>query len=180
MINLVPNEEKKSMIQAFYYRLVVVFLLAIVVVVLISVFVLLPSYFISSVRRNIVSSKLEIVKSESINLADQQILTEISDIDSKLTLIEKTSKNTFLVSEKIISEIIANKISGIKISQISFEENEADGKKINIRGSASSRERLALFRTALEEDSLFKKVDLPISNFVQGSNIQFSLSLISF
>ena len=65
----------------------------------------------------------------------------------------------------------------IKISQISFKDTGLDVKEVNISGTAPSRERLSLFRRALEGDPLFKKVDLPISNFIKGSNIRFSLSL---
>ena len=67
----------------------------------------------------------------------------------------------------------------IKINQISYENNLLKGKIINIKGSAVSRERLLLFRLAFENDANFKDVDLPISNFIKGSNIQFNLSLIA-
>jgi hypothetical protein len=66
----------------------------------------------------------------------------------------------------------------IKITQILYDNTVAKGdKKVNIQGTAPSRERLLIFRQALEGNPAFKKVDLPISNFVKGSNIQFSLSL---
>ena len=59
-----------------------------------------------------------------------------------------------------------------------YENDATKGKKVTVLGIAPSRELLLLFRRALEDDVAFKKVDLPISNFVKGSNIEFSLSLI--
>jgi len=74
--------------------------------------------------------------------------------------------------------VISKKMTDIKINQILYK-NEPAGKSIGVRGIAPNRERLLLFRRALEEDPLFKKVDLPISNFTKGLNIQFYLSLIT-
>jgi len=49
---------------------------------------------------------------------------------------------------------------------------------VSIEGIAPSREILLAFRRLLENDPLFKSVDLPISNFIKGSNIRFNLNLI--
>ncbi|KKT01099.1 MAG: hypothetical protein UV76_C0002G0012 [Candidatus Nomurabacteria bacterium GW2011_GWA2_43_15] len=117
-------------------------------------------------------------KKEPMPLVDQDSLTSVEDLNSKLSTIENAEKNKYLVSQKVINEIIFQKMPDIKISQIFYENNVLNGKKINIRGLAPSRERLLLFRRALEDDITFKKVDLPISNFVKGSNIEFYLSII--
>ena len=102
----------------------------------------------------------------------------VKKVNSKLDLIEKSSKSQFLVSQKIINTIVVNKMPEIKITDISYDNDIEKGKKVNIEGIAPSREALLSFRLALEGDKNFKQVDLPISNFVKGSNIQFSLSLI--
>ncbi len=178
MINLIPNEEKKIIIKDFYYRLVTIILLVLAFIMLIASVSLFPSYFISSVKKNISNKTLDIESIEKISLTNEKTLSVVFDLDKKLSLLEKAEQDKFLVSERVIDEILSKKISGIKITQIYFEENETDGRKISIRGTASSRERLSLFRSALEDDSLFKEVDLPISNFVKGYNIQFYLTLI--
>jgi len=117
-------------------------------------------------------------KNEPVPLIDQNSLATIEGLNKKLSLIEKAEKNKYFVSQKIINEIILKKTSDIKIEQIFYENSISGGKKISIRGVSPSRERLLLFRRALEDDATFKKVDLPISNFVKGSNIEFSLTLI--
>ncbi len=98
-------------------------------------------------------------------------------MDAKLSIIENAEKNKFVVSERVIEELLLKKTPEVRITQISFEENEKGEKNISVRGSASSRERLLVFKRALEEDDLFKNVDLPISNLVKGSNLQFYLTL---
>jgi len=178
MINLIPNQEKKRKVKDFYFRLVVVCFFVLGFCFLVAFVSILPSYFLSSVNKNLVNKKLEMQKNEPVPLIDQNSLATIEGLNKKLSLIEKAEKNKYFVSQKIINEIILKKTSDIKIEQIFYENSISGGKKISIRGVSPSRERLLLFRRALEDDATFKKVDLPISNFVKGSNIEFSLTLI--
>jgi hypothetical protein len=182
MINLIPKDEKKKMARGFYYKLVVLFLAMASASILILLVAILPSYFLSNAKFNIVNAKLEKQKSEPVPLPDQATLAVIKDLKNKLNLIELAEQNKFTVSQKVITAIIRNKMPAIKITDI-FYENSSNvsvplGRKISIRGVAPSREVLLLFRLALENDTEFKQVDLPISNFVKGSNIEFFLSVI--
>ena len=146
--------------------------------ILVAFFSLLPSYFISSVKNSLMSARLENQKLEPLPLRGEDSLALLKDIDNKIILVEKFEKNKFPLSVKVINAIILNKRPDIKITQISYENNGISEKKISITGIAPSREVLLLFREALENSSTFKNVNLPISNFVKGSNINFSLSLI--
>jgi hypothetical protein len=177
MINLIPNQEKKKKVKDFYFRLIVVFFMALGFSILIASISILPSYFLSSVNKNLINLKLEIQKNEPVPLIDQNSLTTMEDLNKKLNLIENAEKNQYLVSQRVINGIVLQKMSDIKINQISYEANLSGDKKISIRGIAPSRERLLLFRRALEDDVTFEKIDLPISNFVKGSNIEFYLNL---
>jgi hypothetical protein len=166
------------MVIDFYFRLAILFLIMIDFCILVAFFSLLPSYFISSVKRSLISTKLENQKLEPLPPQGEDSLVLLKDIDNKINLIEKFEKNKFLLSIKVINSIILNKRPDIKITQISYENNGINEKKISITGIAPSREVLLLFREALENSSTFKNVNLPISNFVKGSNINFNLSLI--
>lgn len=160
--------------RGFYYRLTVLFLVTIGVSFLFAFVAILPSYFLSSMKDNIVNAKLETQKNEPVPLLDQQTLSVVKDLNDKLSLVENAEKSKFAVSEKVINAIILKKVLGIKITGISYKKGD---NKINIQGTAPSRETLLLFRESLESSINFKQVDLPISNFVKGSDIQFSLSL---
>lgn len=177
MINLIPNINKKEMVKGFYFRLLVLFLVIMGVSFLIAFFAILPAYFLSSVKNRVADTKLEAQKNELAPAPDSKTLATIKDLNTKLSIIEKTQNNKFNVLEKVINTIILKKISGIKITGISYGDDLQKGKKISIQGSAPSREALILFRQKLEDDVAFKNVDLPISNFIKGSNIQFNLNL---
>ncbi|MEI6280625.1 MAG: hypothetical protein WCP17_01330 [bacterium] len=178
MINLIPNQEKKEMTTGFYFRLVVLFLATIDFCVLVIIFGIAPSYFFSNVKNETINTKLEIQKREPIPLLGEQSLAAINDINKKLNIIEKAEDGRFSISENVINSIIVGKMADIKINQILYDVDPILGKKISIRGTAPSREVLLLFRKTLEGNPTFKSVDLPISNFVKGANIQFYLSLI--
>lgn len=178
MINLIPNKEKKEMIKSSHSRLVILFLVIASFSFLIASVAILPSYFLSAVRNSIINTKLEIQKSEPVPIIDQQTLLVIKDLNNKLDLIEKAENNKFTISEKVVNAVISKKMPNIKITDISYENDSLNGKKVSIQGTAPSREVLLSFRQAFEDDNTFKQVDLPISNFVKGSNIQFYLSLI--
>jgi Tfp pilus assembly protein PilN len=178
MINLIPNQEKKKMTKDFYFRLVVVSFVMLGFSIFVGSTTILPSFFLSVVRKNVANAKLETQKKEPIPDLDQKTLDIIKDLENKLSLVENAEKNKFNISEKVIKEISSKKTSDIKITKIIYNSTIQNGRKISIEGSASSRENLLSFSKALKEDPLFKEVDLPVSNFIKGSNIQFYLNLI--
>ncbi len=178
MINLIPNQEKKKMAMDFYYRLAVLSVLMLCAVVFVAVLALLPAYLLSNSKSNIALQRLELQKAETAPFFNEETREIIKETNKKLDIIETAQSNKFSVSEKVINAILKEKISGIKIAQIAYENNTIEGKKIRISGTAPSRDVLLLFRKTLESSEAFKNVDLPISNFVKGSNIEFYISLI--
>ena len=177
MINLIPKEEKKIKVKDFYFRTTVVFFWVLGFSIFVSCATLLPAYFFSLEKKNFVNKKLEVEKNTITPQPDVKVLEIKEDLNKKLALIEKIKTDKYYVSQKIINEIISEKMSDIKINSIAYQNDLVKGKTININGTASSRDRLLLFRKNLEENTAFKKVDLPVSNFVKGSNIQFFLNL---
>jgi Tfp pilus assembly protein PilN len=178
MINLIPNEEKKKMTKDFYLRLFTLSLIMLGMSLIVASIAILPSYFLSYAEENSINTNLESQKNESVFLPDQNISTIIKDLKFKLNLIENAQKKQATFSQRIINEIMLKKTPNIKITEISYQNDPQTGEQININGSASSREVLLSFRRVLENNAAFLKVDLPISNFVKGSNIKFYLSLI--
>jgi len=178
MINLIPKEEKKKMLADFYYRFAALLLLMASFSVFVASVAILPAYFFSSAKDSAVNIKLSLQKGEQLPATTEQSFAEVKDINTKLGLVENEEKNKFSVSEKVINAILSKKTPDIKINQIVYTNDKEKGKNVSIAGIASSRETLLLFQQSLEGSPTFKNVDLPISSFVKGSNIQFNLSLI--
>lgn len=177
MINLIPKTEKKKIVREFYIKLMILSLVILGGVFLLAFFAVLPSYFLSSAKHNIINDKLQAQRDEPVPVPDQQTLAAIGELNHKISLVEKSQKNEFFISKNIINAVVLKKIPNIKITNISFEDDAIKGKTVGVEGTAPSREVLLLFRKALEDDPSFKTVDLPVSNFIKGSNIKFFLSI---
>lgn len=179
MLNLTPNQEKHKIKRDFYLRLLIVFFIVIGVAFITAAFSIAPYYFFSSQKKIFSEQKLEEQRKAPVPVFDEGTNKIIEDINLKLELLEAVNiENKFIVSQKVMNAIILKKMPDIKITSISYDNTIAKGKVLSVRGIAPSRDRLLLFRQALENDVNFQKIDLPISNFIKGTNIQFSLTLI--
>jgi len=179
MINLIPNQEKKKMRAVFYYRLTTILFIALGLTMLIATASLVPALLLSSVKNELVSKKIDQQKENNISEIDQNVLEVVESVNDKINTIKKSKQDTFMVSERVVDAILDGKMSDIKIFEISFVDNGDTGKLVKLSGEAPSRERLLIFSKNLESSPLFKSVDLPISNFIKGTNINFSLSLVA-
>ncbi len=178
MINLIPNEEKKKMAKDFYFRIVVMFFTVFSLALIIGSFALLPSYLLSSVKQKFVKQRLDLQSYMPLPPSSQDVLDIARALNTKFKIIDDANQNKFSVSERVIQKIVAKKTPGIKITQITYKLDNFGDKSISIRGSATSRDTLLSFSQSLDKDPDFKKVDLPISNFIKGSDIQFFINLI--
>lgn len=177
MINLIPSQEKKAMKRDFYSR----FIATIFVVLGFSMFVatgtVFPSYFSSVIKKNLSNEKLNNQIQEPLPEIDQTAMNLIEEIKVQLSILESNNTEGPVISEKVIKEIISKKTSSIKIKKISYESNPIKGRVVSISGTAPSREELLIFRKALESNPSFKNINLPISNFIKGEDIEFNLTL---
>lgn len=164
------------MVRGFYYRLLILSLAILCACTAIVIVAILPSYLLSALKSRVAQARLEAQKAQPAPSFGDETLAVIKDLNKKLSIIENGQNNALNVSDKVIKAVILKKSSNIKITEISYQVSPGGG-QISISGTAPSREELLSFRQALDDDPLFKNVDLPISNFVKGSDIQFSMSL---
>lgn len=177
MINLVPNNEKKIMKKDFYLRLIVMFFFMFGFCILITSILLVPSYYVSSLKKRNALDNLEYLRSFSLPSLAQDSMNDIQELNAKLALFEKAQKEKFFVSFNVLDLVLLKKIPGIKITQMSFNTDIQGGKSLDLKGVSNTREDLLIFKKNLEDNGVFSSVNLPISNFVKTSNIQFSINL---
>jgi len=177
MINLIPIEEKRKNRRNFYLRILTVFLLMLSLAFLVADISVLPANIFSSLKKNLANIRLENIKKEPLPVVDEQTSNVINDLDNKLNLIDKIEKEKFLVSKNVFDKILAEKTPDVKITNIFYETDPANQKSIIVSGIATNREALLSFQNVLKADPIFSKVDLPISNFIKDSNIEFNLNL---
>lgn len=179
MINLLPTEEKNKINKNYASRLSVFYLYVLSACFFIASVAFLPAYFYFSLKDKIALQKKETISALPVPTPDKETEGIIKDMNFKMTLIEKTEGEKYSVLDMMINQVIASKLPDIKINQFYFNITEEGKKAVEIRGEAPNRERLLMFRNSLEQNKTFAVVDLPISNFVKGQNIDFSINLIA-
>lgn len=177
MINLIPKKEEKRIIKDFYLRVLATFFMMFSFAISIINIAMLPAYIFSSERKTFISDKLEDFEINPILELSPYENEIINELDIRLDLINKNKLNDYSLTQNVIDKVISHKTEAIKIIQISYNKQVKET-EILLVGIASDRESLLGFRKSFENDDSFKKVDLPISNFVKGSNIVFYLNLI--
>lgn len=176
MINLIPNREKNLIMDNLRARFLITLFVSLTVAFFIGAVAFLPAYFFSSIKKEIANNKLDEQRKEPLPRFEQKALSVVQDLNNKFKLLENAEANRFIVTEKVINELVLRKAPEIKLTQISYSA-DSGRKIITVRGFAPSRESLLAFRFMLENNPSFTDVDLPISNFIKGSNIQFFLTL---
>jgi len=201
MINLLPSEEKAKIVLEYRIRLLTVFfiifsLLSFILLVPLVITYLTNSYNIKYI--NEVAEKL--VLSEGFK-ESSSIAKEIRDTNRKLGIL---TQPLGAASREKITDIFsalfktAFEASGngntVKIKEISYDQlqkktasasatsttasKESGIHKIIVRGNANTRELFLAFLKKIEKNPNFVSIDSPVSNLVNSTNVEFTLTII--
>ena len=177
MINLIPLEKKKKLIRTFFIRFLTAIVFAIAFGGLVATINISPAYFSANIKLSVAEEDFTAQEKDVLSPAEAEASAKLSGLDKQSEIIANHSDD-FLVSERVIDEILSKKTRDIKINKITYVGEPSGDKEVYIKGKADSRESLLDFKITLERDPSWKEVDLPVSNFVSGSDISFSLTLI--
>ena len=175
VINVLPQKEKKSLCLKYWIRFFTILLNLIALIVIISTVLLFPSYFLSLSKEKLAESELETFNKENIEFTTADIDKTIDTINSKLSMLDKGAPS-YQVGDKVIDNILFNRTEGITFSQIFFNK-QVTGSTLEIHGVAANRDALRNFKTKLDSNPNFVEVNLPISNFLEKTDLIFSVSI---
>ncbi len=176
MINVLPQTEKKALKKEYRLRLVTVCFIFITILGILSSVSLVPSYVVSKNKEMILENKLTFLNKVNPDVSLTDLDLYISKINSTLLLLSNSNPKR-IVSEDVILPLLAVKPSGIVITQILYGERTDGSASLDVRGVAPDRVALQNFKSILESNKKFTTVDLPISNFVKRSNIDFNITI---
>jgi Tfp pilus assembly protein PilN len=175
MINVLPENEKAKLGKEYMLRLAIVCLLIVTFLSLFASTLLLPTYIVSSSRETSLEGQLEALNKSNPGASLNDLNIFIDKINSTLALFDtKSTDYNFL--EDVLSPVLKARPSTTTISQMLFSNRGGDnGAKLELHGVAENRAALQSFKTALEKTNKFNRVDVPISNFVKKTDIDFSI-----
>ncbi len=177
LMNVLPQEEKKILRKEYWMRFSSIILNLFTVIAVVAIFLIFPSYFFSKAKVHIVESRLEAFNIANPEAAKHNIDTTIADINLKSTTLNSKKPN-LIVSDEILTNIIEIRPKGIVLSQIQYNESIEHVRSIEIKGVASNRATLRNFKSNLDAVPRFLNVVLPISDFLEPSDINFSISVV--
>jgi len=177
IINVLPQEEKKTLKKEYWMRFSSVVLSLVTVSTVVAILLIFPLYFFSKSKVEFAENRLEVFNIENPEIATDSIDTKINDINSKLVLLD-SKKSNYVASEELTTNILEVLPKGIVLSNISYNESSSNIKNIEIRGVSSDRATLRNLKSNLDAIKKFTTVTLPISDFLEPSNINFNISIV--
>ena len=176
LINVLPKKEKKKLRKKYWIKFSTMFLNLTSLVGLFAVLLLLPSYLLSASRESIINTRLEEFNSNNPEIKTLDLDKTITDINSKLEFISKNKIDSNL-SDKIFGWLLENKPANIKLKQILYNKRSDGSLVLDIHGVALDRVALRNFKLILDNNSNYKDVNLPISDFLEKTNLNFTISI---
>jgi Tfp pilus assembly protein PilN len=175
MFNLLPEPEKKQILDEYKLRRLVVLLLFVFVVGLVAVVSIFPSYILASVKVSEVESNLLSAKNSPIFAEEATLTAAITGANQKLVTLLPPRGEAYV--ENILSTVISHKNDTIRLNGFSFTRGVSGSSDLLVNGVASNRDALSSFVDTLKKDSFFTTVDLPVSNFAKDANASFSIDI---
>lgn len=177
IVNVLPEEEKNILRKEYWKRFVITFLTFCSVSIIIFIFLLVPAYFLSITKQEIQEEKLNVFNSNNKNLPNLDLNSIITNINKKLELLS-TVKPSYSFYEDILGTVLSNNIKGITFSQLLLSKREDKSLMLEVHGESRDRETLRNLKAIVDKNPKVTSTILPISNFLEKSNLNFTLSII--
>ena len=172
MTNLLPAKVKKSLVWEYWLRVVSVWFVVWGSAVLAAAVLFLPTYVLIGGQINQQNQSVD-KAAESVKEYEQAALS-IKEANKQAELAAETGKAARI---SVLIERIEN-LQGdkIRINSLNISRKEDNSfNRLTVAGTAEDRRSLASFRDRLLTEDWITAADLPISNLVQSSNINFSI-----
>lgn len=172
MINILPYEQKRAVKRIRIMRIVTVVLWMTVILLVIAGVLFLPTLMT-------INSRYQIALAQVARLEATGVIVKPVDVESLTrrarTLEEKLAVQTPADPFDYVTHI--REIAKGGISLVGFTIPDTTALAVEVVGVASTRASLQNFITALEADPMVDVVDSPITNFVKGTESDFTIKV---
>jgi uncharacterized membrane protein len=176
MINVLPHNEKELIRREYWMRFFSVVFVLLSLASLCLCVLLLPSYFLSTTKESLAQESLLRWNREHGEQALFETSTIISETNQKLVALKDATPS--IVSESAIAPLLALRTSGITFSHLIYNTQFDGVETLEVRGTAETREALRVFKQTLDESGRFASVEIPLSSFIERSNIPMNISIV--
>ncbi len=177
VVNVLPTDEKTLLSKEYWKRFIIIFMSLISFVVLIFILLLTPSYFFSVSKLNIEEGKLEEFNNINKDLTNKDLNVAISNINTNLTLLSSVD-TSYSLQRDVLGMILNTKPEGITFNQILFSQKKDKTLSLEISGTSRDRATLRIFKSNLDANPKIVSATLPISDFLDKNDINFTISIV--
>lgn len=175
LVNLLPLLSQKNIKKILFLRLATLFIFSIAMAFVVGSMLLIPTYIIGKEQLNNFQSKADLQDKTTLNQEEEKAKKDSEKIISKIKAFDNLKENHSFVTE-IINPLIDISKEKVSISSLLYEEIQGANKtNITITGKAPSRQILSQFHQDLNKSTFFERVNLPISNYVKGKDIEYMI-----
>lgn len=179
IMNVLPESEKKKFKKEYWKRFIIVFVLMFALIVLLANILILPLYSFSSTKENLAEQKIEEFNQNNQDLVKEQDLNNaITDINKKTDLLSLRSGKQFSIIDDILDVVLSSRPNGVKYNQILFNKRKDNNLYVEIYGVSSDRISLKNLKNNLDSNPKVASSNLPVSNFLEKTNILFNISIV--
>jgi Tfp pilus assembly protein PilN len=176
MINLLPEQYKKSFISEYRLRVAVVLVGFLCLGGIAADGLLLPTYISS--RQSQAPGSVTKAASKATAAGPSpaalhaELVAQTATLSQTLSVLSTTGSQNQAFTD-IIPTILDQKPRGVSITNITY----VLGGTVQISGTAATRDELAAFQAALQNQSTISLVNIPISDFAGDTDISFSITI---
>ncbi len=174
MVNLLPPTAKKKYVVEYYVRTVTVWLFLITAALVVVGSLMIPLWVSVEIQNAAIAPAYERAFKGGASFAELE-----GDIIAANTLageLNRSSQYQLLLPYIIRLQELSGSL--VSIQSISMQRSEkGEVKEIMVTGVAATRVALAAYRDALEVETMFAAVELPISNLAKDLDVPFNITI---
>lgn len=172
MINLLPEQQRKAVHDAYVMRLAVVAGFLLTGIFAAGMLLLVPAYLV-------VSQELRTIQAQSADVMERNRLLEaeramaVVEATESLVARGRVARSPLPLPSQAVRAVVERTNSRVSLKTISV----SDG-KVRLMGEANDRQSLLAFVAALEQErGTFATVNSPITNLIRDKDLSFTLTL---
>ena len=171
MTNILPKDTRTALVRTARAKFIAVGAVVVLAAGLVAIFAILPAFFLAYIPRAALEESAQQTTSDTQTESDRAIAARTRAILGAVgpLVAEKPS------AEEAIAAALAATPSSISVGSISYRSGTPG--TIVISGSAKSREQVNAYREALQKDSHFQEVSIPVAALVGTLAGSFTVTL---
>ena len=181
MFNLLPDEQKKSVLVRYRLRVGIVVAIGLIITLAIAIAFLIPTFLYSRVTADQLEEHTSVLMKATENEGRLALAKDLEKWQALVELLDERKDDEWSVVEALRTVEGAHtatiKSEGFDFSYVQGQEEKIKIPRLQMKGVARDRQSLFDFKQHLEQKDGFAEVTLPVSNFAENINIQFILAV---